>query len=124
MQAPQGGGMPSATTCKYLILLNRCKYKVETQIRFNCLLSFAALVQPSVATGQDVVKESPFGAMIPPNSTLPGGFMASAIPGAGMFNPVGVQSQQATGDKTAQSAESVDAAELTLQGEQCSVFLT
>lgn len=41
-----------------------------------------------------------------------------------MFNPVGVQSQQASGDKTAQAAESVDAAELTLQGEQRSVFLT
>lgn len=44
--------------------------------------------------------------------------MASAIPGAGMFNPVGVQPQQAMTDKTAQSAEGVDAAaELTLQGE-------
>lgn len=43
--------------------------------------------------------------------------MASAIPGAGMFNPVGVQSQQTASDKTAPSAESVDAAELTLQGE-------
>lgn len=40
-----------------------------------------------------------------------------------MFNPVGVQSQQASGDKAAQAAESVDAAELTLQGEQGSVFL-
>lgn len=40
-----------------------------------------------------------------------------------MFNPVGVQSQQASGDKAAQAAESVDAAELTLQGEQPSVIL-
>lgn len=62
--------------------------------------------------------------MIPPTTTLPGSFMASAIPGAGMFNPVGVQSQQATSDKTAQAAESVDAAELTLQGQRYSVFLT
>lgn len=55
--------------------------------------------------------------MIPPTASIPGGFMASAIPGAGMFNPVGVQTRQAT-DKTAQSAEGVDAAaELTLQGE-------
>lgn len=81
-------------------------------------------MQPSVATSQDVVKESPFGAMIPPTATLPGSFMASAIPGAGMFNPVGVQSQQTSSDKTAPSAEGVDAAELTLQGEQCSVFPT
>lgn len=75
-------------------------------------------MQPSGATSQDVVKESPFGAMIPPTTALPGSFMASAIPGAGMFNPVGVQSQPASGDKAAQAAESVDAAELTLQGEQ------
>lgn len=80
-------------------------------------------MQPSGAASQDVVKESPFGAMIPPTTALPGSFMASAIPGAGMFNPVGVQSQQASGDKAAQAAESVDAAELTLQGEQPSGFL-
>lgn len=43
--------------------------------------------------------------------------MASAIPGAGVFNAVGVQAQQATNEKT-QSAEGMDAAaELTLQGE-------
>lgn len=81
-------------------------------------------MQPSVATSQDVVKESPFGAMIPPTTTLPGSFMSSAIPGAGMFNPVGVQSQQTASEKTAPSAEGVDAAELTLQGEQCSVSPT
>lgn len=81
-------------------------------------------MQPSVATSQDVVKESPFGAMIPPTTTHPGSFMASAIPGAGMFNAVGVQSQQTMSDKTAPSAEGVDAAELTLQGEQYSVFPT
>lgn len=76
-------------------------------------------MQPSVAASQDVVKESPFGAMIPPTTTLPGGFMASA-----MFNPVGVQGQQTASDKTAQSAEGVDAAELTLQGELSSLSLT
>lgn len=44
--------------------------------------------------------------------------MASAIPGASMFNPVGVQAQQATNEKSGQSAEGMDAAaELTLQGE-------
>lgn len=75
-----------------------------------------ALVQSS--TSQEAVKESPFSAMIPPTSTIPGSFMASAIPGAGVFNPVGVQTQHATSDKTAQSAEGMDAAaELTLQGE-------
>uniref|UniRef100_A0A8C4DDZ6 SR-related CTD associated factor 8 n=1 Tax=Dicentrarchus labrax TaxID=13489 RepID=A0A8C4DDZ6_DICLA len=78
----------------------------------------SSLVQPSVATSQEAVKDSPFGAMIPPTSTIPGSFMASAIPGAGMFNPVGVQTQQATNEKAAQSAEGMDAAaELTLQGE-------
>ncbi|XP_010729572.3 SR-related and CTD-associated factor 8 isoform X3 [Larimichthys crocea] len=64
-----------------------------------------SLVQPSVATSQDAVKDSPFGAMIPPTSTIPGSFMASAIPGASMFNPVGVQAQQATNEKSGQSAE-------------------
>uniref|UniRef100_UPI0037E848CF SR-related and CTD-associated factor 8-like n=1 Tax=Semicossyphus pulcher TaxID=241346 RepID=UPI0037E848CF len=82
----------------------------------------SSLVQPSVASSQESIKESPFGAMIPPTSSLPGGFMASAIPGAGVFNPVGVQTQQATNDKTAQSAEGMDAAaELTLQGMQNAV---
>ncbi len=82
------------------------------------LYELVALVQPSVATSQDAVKDSPFSAMIPPTSTIPGSFMASAIPGAGMFNPVGVQTQQATNEKTVQSAEGMDAAaELTLQGK-------
>lgn len=72
---------------------------------------------PPVTASQEAVKDSPFSAMIPPATAIPGGFMASAIPGAGMFNPVGVQTQQAP-DKTAQSADGVDAAaELTLQGE-------
>lgn len=76
-----------------------------------------ALVQASVATSQEAVKESPFSAMIPP-TTIPGSFMASAIPGAGMFNPVGVQTQQGANDKPTQSTEGMDAAaELTLQGE-------
>lgn len=79
-----------------------------------------SLVQSS--TSQEAVKESPFSAMIPPTSTIPGSFMASAIPGAGVFNPVGVQTQHATSDKTAQSAEGMDAAaELTLQGMQNAV---
>ncbi|XP_056249837.1 SR-related and CTD-associated factor 8 isoform X1 [Seriola aureovittata] len=80
-----------------------------------------SLVQPSVASNQEAVKESPFSAMIPPTSTIPGSFMPSAIPGAGVFNPVGVQTQ-ATNEKTAQSAEGLDAAaELTLQGMQNAV---
>lgn len=83
---------------------------------FFLLHILAALVQPSVATSQEAVKDSPFGTMIPP-TTIHSGFMASAIPGAGMFNPVGVQPHQATPDKT--SSEGVDtAAELTLQGEE------
>ncbi|XP_044023944.1 SR-related and CTD-associated factor 8 isoform X2 [Siniperca chuatsi] len=95
MQAAQTAGMASATT---------------------------SLVQSSVATSQEAVKESPFSAMIPPTSTIPGSFMASAIPGAGVFNPVGVQTQHATNEKTAQSAEGMDAAaELTLQGMQNAV---
>lgn len=81
----------------------------------------ASLVQPSVASSQDAVKDSPFSAMIPPTSTIPGSFMPSAIPGAGMFNPVGVQTQQPNNEKM-QSAEGMDAtAELTLQGMQNAV---
>ncbi|XP_041827011.1 SR-related and CTD-associated factor 8 [Melanotaenia boesemani] len=95
MQAAQAAGMPSVTT---------------------------ALVQPSVASSQEAVKETPFSSMIPPASTIPGSFMPSAIPGAGVFNPVGVQTQQATNEKTPQSAEGMDAAaELTLQGMQNAV---
>ncbi|XP_047466976.1 SR-related and CTD-associated factor 8 isoform X2 [Mugil cephalus] len=79
-----------------------------------------SLVQPSMASSQDV-KESPFSAMIPPTS-IPGSFMPTAIPGAGVFNPVGVQTQQSANDKTPQSAEGMDAAaELTLQGMQNAV---
>ncbi|KAM3594637.1 uncharacterized protein V6R79_011371 [Siganus canaliculatus] len=92
MQAAQTAGMASAT---------------------------ASLVQPSVATSQEAVKDSPFSAMIPPTSTIPGGFMASAIPGANMFNPVGIQTQQANNEKAVQSAEGMEAAaELALQGMQ------
>lgn len=98
--------------------------KVELPIRLSglnmflfCLFLPVALVQPSVGSSQDAVKDSPFGAMIPPTSTIPGSFMPSAIPGAGVFNPVGVQTQQAANEKT-QSAEGMDAtAELTLQGD-------
>lgn len=57
--------------------------------------------------------------MIPPTSTIPGSFMTSAIPGAGVFNPVGVQTQQAANDKTPQVSEGMDAAaEITLQGRE------
>lgn len=55
--------------------------------------------------------------MIPTTSAIPGGFMPSAIPGASLFNPVGVQTSQASNEKT-RSAEAMDvAAELTLQGK-------
>ncbi|XP_068608484.1 SR-related and CTD-associated factor 8-like [Brachionichthys hirsutus] len=80
-----------------------------------------SLLQTPVATSQ-AIKESPFGAMIPPTSVIPGSFMAAAIPGTGIFSPVGVQTQQATNEKPAQSAEGMDAAaELTLQGMQNAV---
>lgn len=70
-----------------------------------------------MATSQEGVKESPFSAMISTTSAIPGSFMPSAIPGAGVFNPVGVQNPQAS-EKAAQSAEGLDATtELTLQGE-------
>uniref|UniRef100_A0A3P8TQL6 SR-related CTD associated factor 8 n=1 Tax=Amphiprion percula TaxID=161767 RepID=A0A3P8TQL6_AMPPE len=89
---------------------------------FNTSQPPPALVQPSVPSSQDAVKESPFSAMIPPTSAIPGSFMPSAIPGAGVFNPVGVQTQQAANEKAPQSAEGMDAAaELTLQGMQNAV---
>ncbi|XP_014864177.1 PREDICTED: protein SCAF8 isoform X2 [Poecilia mexicana] len=73
-----------------------------------------SLVQPSVASNQDAV--------MPPTSTIPGSFLPSAIPGAGVFNPVGVQTQQANNDKIPPTAEGMDAAaELTLQGMQNAV---
>lgn len=56
--------------------------------------------------------------MIPPTSTIPGSFMPSAMPGAGVFNPVGAQHQQSSTDKPPQSAETMEAAsEITLQGK-------
>ncbi|XP_061599504.1 SR-related and CTD-associated factor 8 [Cololabis saira] len=78
MQAAQTAGMASATT---------------------------PLVQSSVASSQDAVKEASFSSMMPPTSTIPGGFMSSAIAGASVFNPVGVQTQQPTGEKAPQSTD-------------------
>ncbi|XP_061824586.2 SR-related and CTD-associated factor 8-like isoform X1 [Nerophis lumbriciformis] len=79
----------------------------------------ASLVQASVATSQEQVKESPFGAMIPTTSSIPGNFMSSNMPGASMFSAVGVQSQQ---DKLQHSAKILDGTpELTLQGMQNAV---
>ncbi|KAL1257963.1 hypothetical protein QQF64_011207, partial [Cirrhinus molitorella] len=81
-----------------------------------------SLVQPSLPTTQENSKDSPFGAMIPPTSTIPGSFIPSAMPGAGVFNPVGVQHQQSSTDKTPQSAETMEtASEITLQGMQNAV---
>lgn len=79
-----------------------------------------SLVQPSLQTTQENSKDSPFGAMIPPTGTIPGSFIPSAMPGAGVFNPVGVQHQQSSTDKTPLSAETMEA-ELTLQGMQNAV---
>uniref|UniRef100_A0A672INM7 SR-related CTD associated factor 8 n=1 Tax=Salarias fasciatus TaxID=181472 RepID=A0A672INM7_SALFA len=94
-----------------------CKRPYKYQMSKNLQAYMKSLVQPSVASSQDGVKESPFSAMIPPTSTIPGSFMPSALPGSGVFNPVGVPTQQASNDKTQQSAEGMDAAELTLQGK-------
>ncbi|MED6272905.1 hypothetical protein CHARACLAT_001383, partial [Characodon lateralis] len=71
-----------------------------------------SLVQPSVASSQDAV--------MPPTSSIPGSFLPSAIPGAGVFTPVGVQ--QTNSEKIPPSGEGMDAAaELTLQGMQNAV---
>ncbi|XP_042598780.1 SR-related and CTD-associated factor 8 [Cyprinus carpio] len=81
-----------------------------------------SLVQPSMPTTQENSKDSLFGAMIPPTSTIPGSFIPSAMPGAGVFNPVGAQHQQSNTDKTPQSAETMEtASEMTLQGMQNAV---
>ncbi|XP_011488811.1 protein SCAF8 isoform X1 [Oryzias latipes] len=81
-----------------------------------------SLVQPTVVSTQEAVKEASFSTMMPPTTTLPGTFMPSAIPGARVFNPVGVQSQQAAVEKAAPPAEGMDSAvELTLQGMQNAV---
>ncbi len=81
-------------------------------------IAFIALVQPSLPTSQENSKHSPFGAMIPPTSTIPGSFIPSAMPGAGIFNPVGAQHQQSSTDKTPQSAETMEtASEITLHGK-------
>ncbi|MEQ2191747.1 hypothetical protein XENOCAPTIV_001986 [Xenoophorus captivus] len=72
-----------------------------------------SLVQPSVASSQDAV--------MPPTSSIPGSFLPSAIPGAGVFTPVGVQNQT-NSEKIPPSGEGMDAAaELTLQGMQNAV---
>lgn len=66
---------------------------------------------------QDGNKDSTFGAMLPPTSTIPASFMPSGMPGA-VFNPVGAQAQQASTDKTTASADSIDAQnEITLHGK-------
>lgn len=72
-------------------------------------------MQPSIAATQESSKDSPFGSMIPPTSSIPGSFIPPAMPGAGVFNPVGTQSQQSSSDKTPQTAEETNS-EITLQG--------
>jgi len=67
-----------------------------------------------MAPSQDNVKDSPYGAMVPP--AIPGSFMPPGLPGTGVFNPVGIPQQTAT-DKGHQSADAMEsAAELALQG--------
>lgn len=93
----------------------RLKFQAPKQA-FYPTLTFIALVQPSLQTTQENSKDSLFGAMIPPTGTIPGSFIPSTMPGAGVFNPVGVQHQQSSTDKTPQCAETMEA-ELTLQGK-------
>ncbi|XP_062864102.1 SR-related and CTD-associated factor 8 isoform X2 [Trichomycterus rosablanca] len=79
------------------------------------------LVQASMSGTQDTNKDSTFGGIIPQTSTISAGFMSSAMPGAGVFNAVAGQPQQANTDKTS-SAERLEAAnEITLQGMQNAV---
>lgn len=81
-----------------------------------------SLVQSAMPTAQESSKDSPFGAMIPPAGTIPGSFIPSAMPGAGVFNPVGAQHQQSSADKTPQSADAMEtSSEITLQGMQSAV---
>ncbi|XP_057199211.1 SR-related and CTD-associated factor 8 isoform X1 [Triplophysa rosa] len=82
--------------------------------------SQTSLVQPSIAATQESSKDSLFGSMIPPTSTIPGSFIPPAMPGAGVFNPVGTQSQHSSSDKTPQAAEETTS-EITLQGMQNAV---
>ncbi|XP_017570563.1 SR-related and CTD-associated factor 8 isoform X1 [Pygocentrus nattereri] len=77
-----------------------------------------ALLQPSMSATQENSKDSTFGAIIPPTSTIPTSFIPSAVAGAGVFNPAGAQPQQANREK-APSMENIDTpAEITLQGMQ------
>jgi len=101
-------------SCESAVLL-RLNFQAPKQA-FYPTLTFIALVQPSLQTTQENSKDSLFGGMIPPTGTIPGSFIPSAMPGAGVFNPVGVQHQQSSTDKTPQSAETMEA-ELTLQGK-------
>ncbi|TRY92108.1 hypothetical protein DNTS_009354 [Danionella cerebrum] len=81
-----------------------------------------SLVQPSLATAQENNKESVFGAMIPPTSSIPGSFIPSAMPGARVFNPVGAPHQPGSTDKSSQSAESMETpSEIALHGMQNAV---
>uniref|UniRef100_A0AAY4CLH4 SR-related CTD associated factor 8 n=1 Tax=Denticeps clupeoides TaxID=299321 RepID=A0AAY4CLH4_9TELE len=96
--------------------------QIHVHVFFFFIIAFsshAALVQPSMSTTQDNGKDSSFGSMVPQASTIPSSFMPQAVPGAGVFNPVGMQPQQSAGDKTPQPGDSMDTspAEITLQGE-------
>lgn len=66
---------------------------------------------------QENAKDSPFGAMIPAVSSIPGSFIPTAVPGSGVFNPVAVPPQPAAGEKPAQAGDGRDAAvDIALQG--------
>lgn len=87
----------------------------------RCVL--AALMQSSMSVTQETPKSSPFAAMIPPVSTIPGSFIPPAV-----FNPVGAQPQLPAENKATPSADSLDnPGEITLQGTAmgagaCSIF--
>ena len=69
-----------------------------------------------MTSGQDNVKDSLYGGMIPPTSNISGSYMPPGLPGTGVFNPLGVP-QHSANDKGHQSADAMEsAAELALQG--------
>ncbi|XP_048830752.1 SR-related and CTD-associated factor 8 [Brienomyrus brachyistius] len=77
-----------------------------------------SLVQPSMSGTQENVKDSPFGSMIPPVSSIPGSFIPQG-PGSGVFNPVAVPPQPTASEKPPQVADGRDAAvDIALQGMQ------
>lgn len=80
------------------------------------VLVLTDLVQASLSATQDSNKDSTFGGLITPTSTISAGFMSSAMPGAGVFNTVGAQTQPTNMDKPSSTDRMDSANEITLQG--------